>query len=83
LANITDIKETIVNVSGATARVVTALVNGQPIKVTQDVLDQRMRICSACKHNRLGRCVLCHCYINLKQALTTEGCPAGMWDSTK
>lgn len=40
----------------------------------------RRAVCSKCpQRTRLGRCLQCGCFTNLKTKLATEACPIGKW----
>jgi hypothetical protein len=74
------------NLAGAMGRVVAAAVNGEPIRVPDEVYAERTAICSACEHYDRARdtCTRCGCR-GLKRAIATEACPLadpkwGRWE---
>lgn len=64
------------NLAGAVGRVVSAVVNGEPVRVAAEVLERRRAICLTCEfHDReRGRCTKCGCG-GAKLELATEQCP--------
>jgi hypothetical protein len=66
------------NLAGAVGRVISAVVQGQAVKVEPSVYYERLAICRSCEHNGeapLGfRCKLCGCR-GLKLELAPEQCP--------
>jgi hypothetical protein len=71
------------NVLVASARVVKAVVRGEPVMVAADVLEERRALCLPCEfngHRESGgiRCTKCGCS-GLKLHLATERCPVGKW----
>jgi hypothetical protein len=65
------------NVASAAGRVVSAVVHGEPVKVSEEVHADRLAICMACEHNGARpdgvRCRKCGCR-GLKLWLATERC---------
>ena len=43
--------------------------------------DARIKICEGCRFfdEKLRRCQVCQCYVDLKALLRTEDCPAKKW----
>ena len=74
------------NVMKAARRVVQAVVRGEPVRVTADVLAERTAKCQECPawdgaaRMGLGRCndARCGC-TGFKRELATERCPRKMW----
>lgn len=63
------------NALSAAGRVIGAVVTGQPILVSREVLAERQETCKACENFVGGRCRLCGCYLSQKIRLATESCP--------
>lgn len=43
------------------------------------VFDERMEICKACEHNKIGICTKCHCVLKAKTKAEGSACPVGKW----
>jgi hypothetical protein len=72
-----------INLARAAGRIVTAAVQGEPIRVPAEVLEQRRSICLPCEANGLResggiKCTRCGCS-GIKLTLATEECPVGKW----
>ena len=75
------IAERITNATLAAGRVVDAVVEGEPVRVTPEEREARIETCHRCPayESPLGECGLCGCYVALKAWLRTENCPARKW----
>ena len=49
-------------------------------KVTQEIYNQRLALCTACEHYLRGRCSKCGCFLRAKAWWASEKCPAEKWD---
>lgn len=51
------------------------------VKVPAEVRDHRMSVCNSCEHlsEKLHRCALCGCFMELKTWLPTQKCPIDKW----
>lgn len=74
------------NAAAAAGRIGAALLKGQAIRVSEEVLERRLTICRACAlwseggNRGLGECrdPRCGC-TKAKHGLATEQCPQGKW----
>lgn len=50
-------------------------------RVSDEVLDDRLRICSGCEHfiKLTRQCKKCLCFMRLKAQLPKAECPVGKW----
>lgn len=50
-------------------------------RVSQDVLEKRLSICSSCEHfiKLTKQCKKCGCFMRLKGSLPHAECPVGKW----
>lgn len=78
------------NLAGAVGRVISAVVHGEPVKVSEEVYAERLAICLPCEFNGARpdgvRCTKCGCpgknLVGLgKLQLATERCPIGKWET--
>ena len=63
------------NLAGAIGRAAGAVLTGQAVKVSQEVLNERQAECKKCENMIGDRCVLCGCWYRQKVKLATESCP--------
>lgn len=63
----------------AVVRVVKELVKGNPVLVSQEVSDARLKVCEGCDRNSDGQCLECTCLVKLKVDWSTEFCPLNRW----
>lgn len=84
------LKDSLVNVTGAVSRAVTAATIGQQVLATEEVAKSRIAKCQTCPHFRNGFCADvvrpdgsvekgCGCLLAAKVKLATEACPQGKW----
>lgn len=53
-------------------------------KIASDkVKEERLAICKACQHNKMGVCSKCGCVLRLKTQWKTTKCPVGKWGPCK
>lgn len=78
-----------VRVVQAVGRVVRALANGEPVRVSSEERERRLAICRSCEFWReagnlgFGECKHSKCgCTRLKHGLATETCPLGKWELT-
>ena len=57
------------------------LFNPQEAKVSEEVLEERLSICSGCPQfiKATKQCKKCGCFMNLKAKLENATCPLGKW----
>jgi hypothetical protein len=57
------------------------LINPNIGRVSQDVLEKRLSICSSCEHfiKLTKQCKKCGCFMRLKGSLPHAECPVGKW----
>lgn len=69
------------NAVQAAAKTAVAAVRGEPVFVSEEVLNDRLDICYSCDYwdANWKRCALCGCSTYAKTRLATEACPAGKW----
>ncbi|HEY3857715.1 MAG TPA: DUF6171 family protein [Verrucomicrobiae bacterium] len=73
------------NIVGAAGRVITAATAGQPVQVSDDMFQRRMKVCMACEFldKASQRCGKCGCFVSAqvigKARLATEKCPENKW----
>jgi hypothetical protein len=67
------------NAFQATARASVAFVNGEALKVSDEIYKLRLSICDGCEFKDDLRCKLCGCFVKAKALLTTEVCPKEKW----
>jgi hypothetical protein len=48
-------------------------------KVSEEVQQERMKICSDCEHNVMGICKKCGCILHLKTQWAANECPIDKW----
>ncbi len=72
-----------INALGAAGRVLTAIVNNDPVYVAEPISNARAAICisnaGGCYDESAGRCTQCKCVTEFKTKLQTEKCPLGKW----
>ena len=79
--------QVVANATKAAARVASAVVRREPVKVPDEILAVRQSICEACEYWQpdgnlgLGKCShkRCGC-TKFKLQLATERCPDGLWE---
>ena len=49
--------------------------------VTEEVRQERIRLCESCEHfqGKTRQCGICRCFLDLKTRFSTEECPIGRW----
>ncbi len=67
------------NAIGAVGRIAGAIVHGQKIRASKEVIDKRYKTCDSCEFKKNNRCSLCGCNWHAKISLTTEKCPKNFW----
>lgn len=69
------------NAASSLLRLIRALFRREPVLVAQEVLDERLETCYACKRFEANdrQCLECTCFIDLKAQLDTETCPLKKW----
>lgn len=73
------------NFARAAGAVVSAVVHGESISVSQEEQDRRLEICHACLPPEgfwdaaQGRCSKCGCFGTWKTWLASQSCPIGKW----
>lgn len=76
--------QTLANGIGALARLGGAIMRGEPVRVSAEILATREVTCASCPewdaaaYQGLGKCRACGCTA-LKRHLATEKCPRGKW----
>jgi hypothetical protein len=68
------------NALGAVGRVATAVMHGEPVKVSPEERDRRWGLCMTCVNLVDDRCKLCGCHFRPKIELAPERCPIGKWE---
>ncbi len=61
--------------------IATNVVNGEDLKVSDEVYHKRQSICNGCdKHIKAtNQCGECFCYLSIKGKLNGMKCPLGKW----
>lgn len=60
--------------------IVFKIIKRQPLFVTEELEDARLKICLDCEHiTELNQCSICTCAIALKVMLDDEYCPKHFW----
>lgn len=72
--------EQVKNLSNLTSTVVTDMMEGKEVFVSEDIQKQRMEICNSCSHNIGGRCELCGCFLEGKTKISSSQCPIMKWN---
>lgn len=72
--------EQVKNLSNLTSTVITDMVDGKEVIVSEDIQKQRMEICNNCSHNIGGRCALCGCFLEAKTKISSSQCPVMKWN---
>lgn len=67
------------NVTRAGVRVVSSILGGKPVLVSDEEKKRRMAICTACEFFTGTTCRKCGCHIRFKAKLQTEHCPICKW----
>lgn len=49
------------------------------VTASEEVLEQRLEICSICPQRKDDRCTVCGCFVASKASLDTQECPLGKW----
>ncbi len=49
------------------------------IKAEDTIINQRLSICTSCRHNDRNRCNVCGCFLTVKAGLKAESCPLKKW----
>ncbi len=48
-------------------------------EVSKEVLEERLKVCTLCKHRNDERCSICGCFIVAKAKMADQPCPLGFW----
>jgi hypothetical protein len=67
------------NVSLSLFNVITQAIKTGQIKADQNIIEERINLCSGCEFLKDNRCAECGCFIALKAGLKSEKCPKGKW----
>jgi hypothetical protein len=69
------------NAAVAVGSVVSSIVHGEAVSVSQEEQDRRLAICHDCEKYDLvqARCTLCGCYGKWKTWIASQKCPIGKW----
>lgn len=60
---------------------VTSVVQGNPLSVSDNTINNRKNVCNSCEFFDKGRdrCVKCGCNLAIKTYLKASSCPIGKW----
>ena len=50
-----------------------------PRRAPTHIQTERLNICTSCEYNQNGKCMLCHCIIDLKVRPRNMTCPINKW----
>ena len=70
---------------GSAKDVITGVVQGEGLLVTEELHNHRMNICGGCEFFRLEdkRCSKCGCFMEAKSKFIKTTCPIDKWEETK
>lgn len=70
------------NAASAVGRVISNVINRNPLKAPDDIIASRKEVCAACEFwvKDKERCSKCGCYTRIKLTLSSERCPIGKWE---
>ena len=66
---------------GAREKALDMLINGiaKNEKSADSLCDERLSVCEKCDYLLSGTCRACGCFVELRAAMKTSGCPHGLW----
>jgi hypothetical protein len=71
------------NLSKSAKGVVSDIASGNKILVTDEIKEERLKICLTCDKNDAGRCRACGCYLEMKTKFASSYCPIMKWGSVQ
>lgn len=65
----------VANAADATKRILSNLLSGRKVLVTEEEAERRLEICKGCEYFSGSTCSQCGCFMSWKKIFTTERCP--------
>lgn len=61
------------------ARAAEEWIEGNPVLLSQEAYDARLKVCESCDRYDNGQCLECTCFVKLAANLSTKKCPLNRW----